>query len=60
MTGSSTDAPVVNMLVNEMGEDELLATAERTVVIRAAMDSGSAANVVHPDDLPAGVRSRRT
>ena len=43
------------MLVNDGGDDELLATAGETVVIRAAMDSGSVANVIHPDDLPAGV-----
>ena len=46
----------VSMLVHDEGDGELLATAEdRTVVIRAAMDSGSVANVIHPDDLPAGV-----
>ena len=45
----------MSVLVNEGGEDELLATAEETVVIRAAMGSGSVANVIHPDDRPAGV-----
>ena len=47
--------PVVNMPINDEGDDELLATAEERVVVRAAMDSGSVANVIHPDDLPSGV-----
>ena len=45
----------VSMLVHDDADGELLATAERTVVIRAAMDPGSVPNVIHPDDLPAGV-----
>jgi len=53
--GSSSDQPVVNMLINDEGDDELLATAEERVIVRAAMDSGSVANVIHPDDLPSGV-----
>jgi len=43
------------MLVHDEGDDELLATAEERVIVRAAMDSGSVANVIHPDDLPSGV-----
>jgi hypothetical protein len=54
-TGSSNDEPLVNMLVHDEGDDELLVTAEERVIVRAAMDSGSVANVIHPDDLPSGV-----
>ncbi len=43
------------MLVNDEGGDELLATAEETNVIRAAVDPGPVANVIHPYDLLAGV-----
>ena len=46
------------MLVNDEGDDELLATAEGRVVVRAAIGSGSVANVIHPDDLPSGVEAK--
>ncbi len=34
------------------GEDELIAAATEVVRVKLAMDSGSVANVIHPEELP--------
>ena len=39
----------------EKDENDLLATTEERVIIRAAVASGSVANIVHPNDLQAKV-----
>ncbi len=41
----------INCVLMESG-DELIAAAREVVRIKAAMDSGAVANVVHPEDLP--------
>ena len=43
-------------LLLENDEEELVATATERVPVRVAIDSGSVANVIGPDDLPEGVR----
>jgi hypothetical protein len=52
---SSSHEPPVGMLASDEGDDELLAAAGAGAVVRAAIGSGSVANVIHPDDLPSGV-----
>ena len=49
---SKDDLEAIIHLIEEDGFDEIMANVVDEVVMKVAIDSGSCANVAHPDDLP--------